>query len=938
VSTATKLPQPPTSRVRHTRSEGEHGQANRAQADPAVLAAIVDAGARGPAAELPASLRAAFGARFGIDLDGVRVHRSPTASAAADALGARAFTFGRDIVVGAGGDDPATLAHEAAHAAQFARHGAPGQPRGVASHIHPAHTEARAGAAPTASPGGLVQRQEKTEEEKTKADEPTTKEGALLASLERTETGRSIYSVLPGQVQALVQGQNFQQGFMATFVPAVSAAITEDDKKALHDEFASPTNTLAFDGGMIAGIYAGIAKDLWSNLEGLYEIVKLGVEYSPVGIPVRVAKEAYALGVDPEIYKRKKLAEVEYAKQLIAALTDFFKRVQSDPAALIGSGEAFGRAAGEYSAHWFHGEFLKRSAFWQGETVGEGVGIVATEVALLFLGPEEWVARGVAAAGKGAKLAAEGTRLGRYVIEILEKAPEIARIFKARTELKAAEEALEANKALKKAEKAAEEARTLEKGLEAAGEAHPRGAPDVPPGAKPEVHAAPEVKPTPEAKVEPPVKEPPKGPPAKKAPEEPPPAKKKKPKRAGEADPAKPKKTGKPRPSDDAARAKVKESPAQKSPTPEKPAPKEPRAKKGPKEKPAVQEPPTKKAPPRKKAPTPEQPVAKEPPGKKSPPEPHPMKEPATGKKTAGGGKKGAAKEAAPATASGKKGAPTAKGGKGPAPYGKGTPRPAAKGKKPPVSAAEKAEEAAVKARKAEARKVLDEMRKKKPQRGSFGESWDYKKYPEGSGRRWQPGDPPNLPDPQGRHPNWKTIRPRVWKNLARNELEARKAGALRDTESLLELDPVKSLTDKELEQMLKSGKGRKGFEIEHKDIPQRIARMLEKAGFSPSEAKTLGQLGDPKNLDPTDRAWHAIVDEAAAKWKSRNPKLRSPIDERIAHPLGSMESKEIEQLLDAIKKRRIDLDATEAGKKLREQLLKEKARWHPASAHWVIP
>lgn len=194
------------------------------------------------------------------------------------------------------------------------------------------------------------------------------------------------------------------------------------------------------------------------------------------------------------------------------------------------------------------------------------------------------------------------------------------------------------------------------------------------------------------------------------------------------------------------------------------------------------------------------------------------------------------------------------------------------------------------------------------------------------------------MPDPQGRHPRWDTIRKRVWKNLAHNEIETRKVGALRDTESLLDLDPVKSLTDKGLERMLKTGKGRKGFEIEHKDIPQRISRLLEKAGFSPSEAKSLAQLGDPQNLDPTTRAWHAVVDEAAAKWKSRNPNLPASIDERIEHPLGSMEPKEFEQLLDAIKKRGIDLDKTPEGQRLRDELRKEKARRLPAAAHWVIP
>jgi hypothetical protein len=235
-----------------------------------------------------------------------------------------------------------------------------------------------------------------------------------------------------------------------------------------------------------------------------------------------------------------------------------------------------------------------------------------------------------------------------------------------------------------------------------------------------------------------------------------------------------------------------------------------------------------------------------------------------------------------------------------------------------------------LKAQKAEASKVLDEMRAKPQSRGSMGAGWDYERFPEGPGRRWQPGDPPNLPDPRGRYPEWDTIRGRIWQNLADNEIKARKAGASRDTKSVLKLEPVQSLTDKQLKQMLDSGKGRADFEIEHRNIPQRVTRLLEEAGFSRNEARILGQLGDPTNLEPTPRAWHAVVDKAAAWWKSRNPTLDASIDERIEHPLGSMKPKEIERLLDAIKARRIDLDATPAGKRLRQELLKEKTLGGP--------
>lgn len=72
-------------------------------------------------APLDAPLRDEFEARFGVPLDGVRVHDDPAAHDAAASLGASAFTLGRDVVLGAGRPAPDThagkslMAHELAH-------------------------------------------------------------------------------------------------------------------------------------------------------------------------------------------------------------------------------------------------------------------------------------------------------------------------------------------------------------------------------------------------------------------------------------------------------------------------------------------------------------------------------------------------------------------------------------------------------------------------------------------------------------------------------------------------------------------------------------------------------------------------------------------------------------------------------------------------------
>lgn len=73
---------------------------------------------------LPDGVRAAMEPRFGTDFAEVRIHRGAEAAASAAAIGARAYTLGRDVVFGDGQYDPGShdgrrlLAHELAHVVQ----------------------------------------------------------------------------------------------------------------------------------------------------------------------------------------------------------------------------------------------------------------------------------------------------------------------------------------------------------------------------------------------------------------------------------------------------------------------------------------------------------------------------------------------------------------------------------------------------------------------------------------------------------------------------------------------------------------------------------------------------------------------------------------------------------------------------------------------------
>ena len=94
---------------------------------------------------LPSPLREGAQRHFGADFGAVRIHAGPSAAASAHAMGAAAYTLGRDIVFGAGRWQPQRmagqrlLAHELAHVLQ--------QSRGGPASADAAGAEARADAA-----------------------------------------------------------------------------------------------------------------------------------------------------------------------------------------------------------------------------------------------------------------------------------------------------------------------------------------------------------------------------------------------------------------------------------------------------------------------------------------------------------------------------------------------------------------------------------------------------------------------------------------------------------------------------------------------------------------------------------------------------------------------------------------------------------------------
>ena len=106
-------------RLQRTALNPESGNRRESSVSPVVQEVL-----RSPGRPLDTATRSFMESRLGHDFSGVRVHNGPKAADSAQALGARAYTIGRNVVFGAGEYSPTTesgkrlMAHELAHTVQ----------------------------------------------------------------------------------------------------------------------------------------------------------------------------------------------------------------------------------------------------------------------------------------------------------------------------------------------------------------------------------------------------------------------------------------------------------------------------------------------------------------------------------------------------------------------------------------------------------------------------------------------------------------------------------------------------------------------------------------------------------------------------------------------------------------------------------------------------
>lgn len=104
--------------LRDEQEQEQHRHGAGCGHQPPVQRSSVDEALRSPGRPLEPAKREEMESRLGADFSSVRVHTDTVAQRSASELGARAWTSGNDVVLGPGGGDDHTLAHELTHVIQ----------------------------------------------------------------------------------------------------------------------------------------------------------------------------------------------------------------------------------------------------------------------------------------------------------------------------------------------------------------------------------------------------------------------------------------------------------------------------------------------------------------------------------------------------------------------------------------------------------------------------------------------------------------------------------------------------------------------------------------------------------------------------------------------------------------------------------------------------
>ncbi len=446
---------------------------NRPKAVPPIIQEVL----RSPGQPIDPKTRAHFEPRFGHDFSNVRVHTDARAAKSARTVNASAYTVGQDLVFGYGryklesSEGYRLVAHELAHVIQQSRGGTTSLSLSQSGALEQAADWAAGAAIKGRGPirvwgssGVRLARQplslNQSPNVQLMSDEKLQREIKLIKkwlrdnpgqSSERAELenqlgilmqsaaqrmlvayerkyGEKISAWMPGELKAAYRLATITTGFAQGFLIGARQTIHADEWATLSNELSETMNLLAFNGGVQLGAPVGALESLKDNVVGIAELASFVAKYlTPQGLLQLGIKEGIEFLQDPQGYKAKRAAQARYAQEVKRGLTEFIEQMRRYPAFLIEFGYEIGQQVGQMAGRWYNTDFKKASPFWKGFKVGRVEGYVVFEIALLFLGPEAWVARGVSAAGKALRT----SRFARRLIDLLEHIPGLRRILQA---------------------------------------------------------------------------------------------------------------------------------------------------------------------------------------------------------------------------------------------------------------------------------------------------------------------------------------------------------------------------------------------------------------------------------------------------------------------------------------------------------------------------
>ncbi|MFF4170762.1 DUF4157 domain-containing protein [Streptomyces sp. NPDC001744] len=252
--------QPPAQREDQAAEQHVHGagcghQRTAAEQAPAAVqrSAVHDVLA-GSGRPMDAPLRDEMEARLGADFSDVRIHDSSAARASAGEIGARAYTSGNNIVLGDGGGDKHTLAHELTHVIQQRQGPVAGTDQGnglkVSDPSDRYEQEAESNAHRVMNNPAPVQRETTSTRPKTRAYVPAKETPAIQRkitlddpkdpqSLRSLESAAAVQAFLESHDISIIDRVATSEGKSLT--PSSGAKIGYEVKAVMHEMVESPT-------------------------------------------------------------------------------------------------------------------------------------------------------------------------------------------------------------------------------------------------------------------------------------------------------------------------------------------------------------------------------------------------------------------------------------------------------------------------------------------------------------------------------------------------------------------------------------------------------------------------------------------------------------------------------------------------------------------------